>query len=447
MEFTGERVIPGQVDPDLWNEHLARYAFAARVVQLMLGGGKTLCVLDAGCGSGYGAAHLACLGPGAQVVGVDTSEEALAYARTHYTAPNLRFERSDCQALEFAAGEFDLVVALEVIEHLAEPDAFLQQAGRILRPSGQLIVSTPNRRYYSEERGYVNPFHTREYDAAEFVALLEPCFPERVIFAQNHAAAISFFPCGGLVPSTAQAAGGAAAGFGSSPGATDEAHFLVAVCSRQKVATVQPFVFVPSSGNLLRERELHIHKLEQEIEERKRWAEQQEAELTRQGAWARGLDAELEKARQLLDSRQQELEERTDWARQLDQEREQLGGLVKELQADLENKLAWARTLEADLDNARQALANLQREFDDRTAWALGLQGETEQLREQLRAERERLEALVAERTAWAQKLESELEQVRADLRVIFGSYWYRLGKKLRLGPVPRSDRGRGSGP
>ena len=51
-EFTGERVIPGQVDADLLNEHLARYAFAVR-----LAGGKR--VLDAGCGAGYGSAELA----------------------------------------------------------------------------------------------------------------------------------------------------------------------------------------------------------------------------------------------------------------------------------------------------------------------------------------------------------------------------------------------------
>ena len=51
-EFTGERVIPGQVDVDLLNEHLARYAFAARLAR-----GKR--VLDAGCGAGYGSAELA----------------------------------------------------------------------------------------------------------------------------------------------------------------------------------------------------------------------------------------------------------------------------------------------------------------------------------------------------------------------------------------------------
>jgi protein-L-isoaspartate O-methyltransferase len=51
-EFTGERVIPGEVDIDLLNEHMARYTFAARLAR-----GKR--VLDAGCGTGYGSAELA----------------------------------------------------------------------------------------------------------------------------------------------------------------------------------------------------------------------------------------------------------------------------------------------------------------------------------------------------------------------------------------------------
>ena len=66
-EFTGERVIPGQVDADLLNEHMARYAFAARL-------SRRKQVLDAGCGSGYGSAELAKAAAG--VLGIDRSAEA-----------------------------------------------------------------------------------------------------------------------------------------------------------------------------------------------------------------------------------------------------------------------------------------------------------------------------------------------------------------------------------
>src|SRR6266704_3073623 len=108
-EFTGERVIPGQVDADLLNEHMARYAFAARL-------SRRKQVLDAGCGAGYGSAELARAAAG--VLGIDKSAEAVAFARAEYPAPKLRFEEADCLTLPVGDGSIDLVVAFEVIEHL-----------------------------------------------------------------------------------------------------------------------------------------------------------------------------------------------------------------------------------------------------------------------------------------------------------------------------------------
>src|SRR6185369_9889184 len=89
-EFTGERLIPGQVDVDLLNEHLARYAFASRLAR-----GKR--VLDAGCGAGYGSAELARTAH--TTVGTDVAPEAVDFAREHYRLPNLWFEQASCASL------------------------------------------------------------------------------------------------------------------------------------------------------------------------------------------------------------------------------------------------------------------------------------------------------------------------------------------------------------
>src|SRR2546425_13211725 len=99
VEFTGERVIPSRVDPDLMNEHLARYAFAARLAR-----GKR--VLDAGCGAGYGAAELA--RSAAWGLGVGSAAEAVEYARANYSQPNLQFEQAICAARPHATGSLGM---------------------------------------------------------------------------------------------------------------------------------------------------------------------------------------------------------------------------------------------------------------------------------------------------------------------------------------------------
>src|ERR1700684_2034831 len=91
LEFTGERVVPGLVDPNLFNEHLARYRFAARFAD-----GRR--VLDAGCGSDYGAAELA---NAATVVAMDISAEAVDHALREFSRPGVCFLQGACESLPF----------------------------------------------------------------------------------------------------------------------------------------------------------------------------------------------------------------------------------------------------------------------------------------------------------------------------------------------------------
>src|SRR6266851_4203841 len=218
-EFTGERVIPGKVDADLLNEHMARYAFAARL-------SRRKQVLDAGCGSGYGSAELAKTAAG--VLGIDSSAEAIAFARAEYPAPNLRFEQADCSALPVADGSIDLVTAFEVIEHLDDWRGLLVEARRALSAAGQFIVSTPNKLYYSESRRSAgpNPFHVHEFEFEEFRAELGEVFPHVSLFLENHAEGVVFQSAGS--PDTENSADVRVDDARCEPA---ESHFFVAVCA------------------------------------------------------------------------------------------------------------------------------------------------------------------------------------------------------------------------
>jgi 2-polyprenyl-6-hydroxyphenyl methylase / 3-demethylubiquinone-9 3-methyltransferase len=97
--------------------------------------------LDVGCGAGLLAEPLARLG--AQVTAIDPAEELIGAARQHAGGQGLAIDYR-VAAIEDLDGEFDLVTAMEVIEHTADPQAFLKSLSRRLAPGGLLLLSTPN---------------------------------------------------------------------------------------------------------------------------------------------------------------------------------------------------------------------------------------------------------------------------------------------------------------
>ena len=81
--------------------------------------------------------------------------------------------RANLVMLPVATATVDVVVSLQVIEHLWEQERFLAECRRVLRPGGTLIVSTPNRLTFSPGRDTpLNPFHTRELTGAELAGLV-----------------------------------------------------------------------------------------------------------------------------------------------------------------------------------------------------------------------------------------------------------------------------------
>ena len=287
-EFTGERVIPNQVDPDLFNEHQARYAFAARLA-------RKEHVLDAGCGTGYGTAELAC--QARDVLGIDISAEAVAYAREHFGAENIRFAQASCTAIPTAAETFDLIAAFEIIEHLSDWRAFLREARRVLAPGGLFLVSTPNKNYYAETRRREgpNPFHKHEFELEEFRRELLAIFPNVSLYFENHTEAILFEP--------EHAPTGVAAEFEQGRNTGPTAHFFLAVCGFERVAGIPALVYVPRAGNVLRERERHIGLLESELATKNLWVADRDTRIV---DLQDELRSEQRKARARIDQLEEE---------------------------------------------------------------------------------------------------------------------------------------------
>jgi len=147
LELTGERTLPDVPEENYWyRRHLAVYEWIAGRVEGMR-------VADLACGEGYGSAVLA--ESAADVVGV-------------FAEPR------------------DAIVFLQTIEHLHEPERLL---GSIARAAPLAFVSTPNRLTLAPPGAEKsdNPWHLREYTAAEYRELLEPCFDRVELYGVFHA--------------------------------------------------------------------------------------------------------------------------------------------------------------------------------------------------------------------------------------------------------------------
>jgi ubiquinone/menaquinone biosynthesis C-methylase UbiE len=168
IDWTGERFIPGNGGTQLRYEHMHRYAMAQSLVD-----GRR--VLDFGSGEGYGTSALA--SRAASVTGVDIDPEAVAHARTKYeTVLNVSFEAITDNRLPYPDGSFDVVTCFEVIEHVPDPNAVIEEIARLLSTDGVLLISTPNKAEYSDKNNFNNEYHLKEFYVEEFREFLQEHF-------------------------------------------------------------------------------------------------------------------------------------------------------------------------------------------------------------------------------------------------------------------------------
>ena len=175
LAWTGERLVTN-VQGDVALEHLHRYALAMELA-------RDRAVLDVACGEGYGSNLLARVAR--HVIGVDIDPKSVCCATRKYSRNNLSFRTGNGINLPVESSSVDLVVSFETLEHLAEHDHMLEEIKRVLVPGGTLIMSTPDRRNYSDIPGYTNPFHVKELYVDEFGELISRHFSSYVMMGQR----------------------------------------------------------------------------------------------------------------------------------------------------------------------------------------------------------------------------------------------------------------------
>ena len=403
LEFDGERVIPGQVDPNLMAEHRARYDFSCQF-------SREATVLDLACGTGYGSAALA--EKASTVYALDLSEEAVRYGKSNYAQPRIHFLVGDGRILPFGGARFDVVIAFEIFEHLADPLPLLEDIKRVLKPEGVLLLSTPNRSISEEERLEPNPFHLQEYVLDEFFPILQQVFEHVVVGGQNHAEGISLgFPGRG---SNALPAGDKEPQ--DTPQSIAESQFFIAICSRlpYEKEWSNPFFYVSSQGNVLQSRNRHL----------KMYASQEK------------------QLRLHVEELDQELQSRSRHLKIYQSQEEQLKLRIEELDRELQIKNDHIDKLIAELNTTRQICTSLQIEFEKKTEHIVLYQEELQRckdnftnLQKDWEGKRDQISLLESERITKEQQiddLQQELSRLEGSLfhRVIYRLAW--LGRYLK---------------
>jgi ubiquinone/menaquinone biosynthesis C-methylase UbiE len=142
--------------------HLGRYS----IVRSLCPGRR---VLDVACGEGYGSDFMSRWGA-KHVDGVDSSAEAIATSRKLFGSETVFFTQGRAEQVDeiFSTRSFDLIVALETVEHVEDPDRFLMALCRLQSREGVIVISCPNDWWYYPAANQSNPHHRRKYRFDEF---------------------------------------------------------------------------------------------------------------------------------------------------------------------------------------------------------------------------------------------------------------------------------------
>lgn len=171
MKKQETRIVPEEVPPKFYAEHLKPYEFLSAKAA-----GKK--ILEIGCGDGYGAYYLAQAAQ--EVTGIDYENEVILRAQDKYKSSNLKFITMEATDLRFEDGAFDIICSFQVIEHIPEENLprYLSEIRRALKDNGSFYLSTLNLAHNmkSPVTYKKNQAHCKEFRLPELKGLLSSFF-------------------------------------------------------------------------------------------------------------------------------------------------------------------------------------------------------------------------------------------------------------------------------
>ncbi len=320
-QFTGERFLPGIQDEVLAIEHFQRYEVIRDLI-------KDKNVLDAACGEGYGSGILSQYAR--EVIGLDISKDTIERAKNTYAnIRNLKFVQGSIANLPLEDGSIDVVVSFETIEHVNEElqNSFITEVKRVLKKDGIFIVSTPNKKIYSDLYNYHNEFHIKEFYEDEFSTFLKRYFKNVKLFYQ-------FFEVAGIIDYKLSHVGTAI--YKKSNEYEGEGKYIIALASQENlddklicsVNLGKTTNFQNSTQRILTlqeeevKRNKHIWKLDKEIEEKGNYILQLQGEAEERDNHILQLQEEVEVLEVELRNKKGHIEQLLEVEREFEREKQ-----------------------------------------------------------------------------------------------------------------------------
>ncbi len=339
--FTGERFLPGINDTKLEIEHYQRYLSVERLV-------KNKIVLDAACGEGYGSDILARYAK--KVIGIDLDNETINRAKVKYkNRDNLTFQQGNIEKLEIEDCSIDVVISFETIEHVSEDiqKNFLNEIDRVLKDDGIMVMSTPNKRVYSDLHNYNNEFHIKEFYYKDFLEFLHEKFQFVQLYNQSFKVFSIIDSCNREEEDIVY--------YSKDRSYNSDGKYYIAIASHKKIERVSLSCLYVDNQNEYEENIERILTLQKEEENRNLHIQK--------------LDKELHGREITIQELQKENSDRNKHIKKLDDE-------IQILQKEEENKNLHIQRLDKELHSREVTIQELQKENSDRNEHIKKLDGE-----------------------------------------------------------------------
>ena len=383
MEFSGERYLPEMnIDSEISIFHRQRYESI-----LSICAGKN--VVDAACGEGYGSSFIA--EKAACVIGIDISHEAIENAKGKYQKENLHYYEASVERIPVEDNWADVFVSYETIEHVTEDiqRKFLKEIRRILKKDGILIMSSPDKRNYSDIPQFHNEFHVHELYFEEFDALLKRYFPNRKYYYQG-------MFCNSYIFGKEQGISGREKKLILRESDQTRSEYLIAVCGKRKgEADISSVIYDASNMYYLLKDE--VLQLKERLGEPGKIIEQKENYIGEQREKILEVEKELQEANGVIEQKENYIGEQREKILEVEKELREANGVIEQK----ENYIG----------EQREKILEVEKELSE----ANGVIGEKENYIEEQREKISQIEKQLQKEMELEEKQEKEYKQKELD--------------------------------